>query len=613
MLTFFQAYIDVEKMAHRLHGSIPDYEGREFHPFHQEVQTAFEEVMRLAGQPLPTKKIIEPPKPVPKKVVKPIESSDDEGGQPKAEVKSMNQTMTDLYASSNSEKSKEKSEEITVIENGATKSSGDKWSTVPKAIDPAAEKKNKDKKKVNDLTKNATNPAKKRRVQEYVEQRQVEFRNSEKTFNDVGGLDDKLLEFVNIIQVLKFNPHSSQRSVLLHGPPGCGKTLLANAIAGELEWPMLELTATDIISGISGQAEANLRGVFEQATNCNQKCVVFIDEIETLAQKKENSSAARGMDNRIISELKSCISDLKNSQVLCLGATSNVENLDLNLRAMFYEVSIGIPNEMARLKILEKLTTTMKTDQLDLPALSRLTPSYVGRDFEALCFEASKAAFSRHIREKYVANHQDLSLRVKILKGGDDEKEDFSNVKIIMDDFKEAIKIIQPAAKREGFATVPDVTWSDVGALSQVRKEIEVRILDRVNNPEKAGAYNLQAPTGILLCGPPGCGKTLVAKAMANEAGINFISVKGPELLNMVILRIRITTYTLFKRLLLLLFVVIFISSMLEKVKEQCVKSFKEQKILPLASYFLTKSMLCVPKEVPDQTIVVQTELLHKC
>ena len=255
----------------------------------------------------------------------------------------------------------------------------------------------------------------------------------------------------------------------------------------------------------------------------------------------------------------------------------------------------------------------MKTDQLDLPALSRLTPSYVGRDFEALCFEASKAAFSRHIREKYVANHQDLSLRVKILKGGDDEKEDFSNVKIIMDDFKEAIKIIQPAAKREGFATVPDVTWSDVGALSQVRKEIEVRILDRVNNPEKAGAYNLQAPTGILLCGPPGCGKTLVAKAMANEAGINFISVKGPELLNMVILRIRITTYTLFKRLLLLLFVVIFISSMLEKVKEQCVKSFKEQKILPLASYFLTKSMLCVPKEVPDQTIVVQTELLHKC
>merc|ERR1712038_1746921 len=200
---------------------------------------------------------------------------------------------------------------------------------------------------------------------------------------------------------------------------------------------------------------------------------------------------------------------------------------------MFYEVSIGIPNETARLKILEKLTTTMKTDQLDLPALSRLTPSYVGRDFEALCFEASKAAFSRHIREKYVANHQDLSLRVKILKGGDDEKEDFSNVKIIMDDFKEAIKIIQPAAKREGFATVPDVTWSDVGALSQVCKEIEVRILDRVNNPEKAGAYNLQAPSGILLCGPPGCGKTLLAKAVANQAGINFISVKGPELLNM--------------------------------------------------------------------------------
>ena len=103
-----------------------------------------------------------------------------------------------------------------------------------------------------------------------------------------------------------------------------------------------------------------------------------------------------------------------------------------------------------------------------------------------------------------------------------------------MEDFLAAIKNIQPAAKREGFATVPDVTWEDVGAMNQVRREIEVRVLDRVNHPEKAEAYNLQAPTGILLCGPPGCGKTLVAKAMANQAGINFISVKGPELLNMV-------------------------------------------------------------------------------
>ena len=530
-------------MAHKLHESIPDYEDREFHVFHQQVQDAFEEIMRMAGQPMPHKVVEAPPPPPPKKVVKPIESSDDEGGEKsKTETKSMNQTMTDLYATSKPE-SREKSEDRTVNENGSSKPAvDDRWSTTLKPVE-TTEKKNKDvtkksTQKVIDLTKNnATIPAKKRKVQaEYVEQRQVEFRNSVKTFNDVGGLDDKLLEFVNIIQVLKFNPHSSQRSVLLHGPPGCGKTLLANAIAGELEWPMLELTATDIISGISGQAEANLRGVFEQATNCNQKCVVFIDEIETLAQKKDNSSAARGMDNRIISQLKSCISDLKDSQVLCLGATSNVENLDLNLRAMFYEVSIGIPNETARLKILEKLTAAMKTEQLDLPALSRLTPSYVGRDFEALCFEASKAAFSRHIREKYVADHQDLSLRVKILKG-DDEQNDFSNLNIIMDDFKEAIKIIQPAAKREGFATVPDVTWNDVGALNQVRKEIEVRILDRVNNPEKAGSYNLQAPTGILLCGPPGCGKTLVAKAMANEAGINFISVKGPELLNMVILK----------------------------------------------------------------------------
>ena len=157
------------------------------------------------------------------------------------------------------------------------------------------------------------------------------------------------------------------------------------------------------------------------------------------------------------------------------------------------------------------------------------------RDFDSLRFEAIKIAFRRTIAQELPNEANDLSFRTNLLsKWNDEQYANLTNVKIGMDDFIKATEKVQPIAKREGFASVPDVTWEDVGGLEEVRKEIETRILCRVQHPDKAKAYNLQAPTGILLCGPPGCGKTLVAKAMANQAGINFISVKGPELINMV-------------------------------------------------------------------------------
>jgi ribosome biogenesis ATPase len=141
-------------------------------------------------------------------------------------------------------------------------------------------------------------------------------------------------------------------------------------------------------------------------------------------------------------------------------------------------------------------------------------------------------AWKRVIDTK-AAKVNDLESRLMVLETCSDTL-DLNNLEVLMSDFEAGVKNIQPAAKREGFATVPDVTWDDVGALKDVRKQIELGVLARVNHPEKALAYHLEAPTGVLLCGPPGCGKTLVAKAVANQAGINFISVKGPELLNMV-------------------------------------------------------------------------------
>ena len=164
---------------------------------------------------------------------------------------------------------------------------------------------------------------------------------------------------------------------------------------------------------------------------------------------------------------------------------------------------------------------------VDFNQLARFTPSYVGRDFQDLCNEAEEMALERTI------NTSDTAQLIKVLETCENDEKFSGGLSIEMADFLKAIKKIQPAAKREGFATIPDVTWDDVGAMEEVRKQIELKVLARVNHPEAAKKFNLEHPTGVLLCGPPGCGKTLVAKAVANQAGINFISVKGPELLNM--------------------------------------------------------------------------------
>ena len=286
-----------------------------------------------------------------------------------------------------------------------------------------------------------------------------------------------------------------------------------------------------MISGVSGESEAKLRTLFDQAINAGHPCVLFMDEIEVIASKKDNN---RGMDNRIISQLKSCIDSLKTSQVLFISATNGLENLDLGLRSRFFEVAIGIPNEAARVKIIEIVAKAMEVklaNDIDFAKLARFTPSYVGRDFQDLCNEAEEKALERMI------NSEDTLELMKVLDTCEND-EKFGNLDVKMEDFLKALKKIQPAAKREGFATIPDVTWDDVGAMEEVRKQIELKVLARVNHPEAAKKFNLEHPTGVLLCGPPGCGKTLVAKAVANQAGINFISVKGPELLNMVSSRV---------------------------------------------------------------------------
>ncbi|NWH38564.1 NVL protein, partial [Chloropsis hardwickii] len=385
-------------------------------------------------------------------------------------------------------------------------------------------------------------------------------------FEDVGGNDETLKEICKMllhIQHPEVYTHLGvvpPRGFLLHGPPGCGKTLLAQAIAGELELPMLKVAATEIVSGVSGESEQKLRELFEQAVS-SAPCVLFIDEIDAITPKRE--VASKDMERRIVAQFLTCMDDLNNvaatTQVLVIGATNRPDSLDPALRRagrFDREICLGIPDEGAREKILRTLCRKLKLpESFEFRHLARLTPGYVGADLMALCREAAMGTVNRVLitSEKQGRRHthsggntaegspgigtdilDELQRLLDLLKEQAPlPEEQLQKLCIEMNDFIVALSSVQPSAKREGFVTIPDVTWADIGALEDVREELTMAILAPVRNPEQFKALGLTTPAGVLLAGPPGCGKTLLAKAVANESGLNFISVKGPELLNM--------------------------------------------------------------------------------
>ncbi|CAL8101890.1 unnamed protein product [Orchesella dallaii] len=414
-----------------------------------------------------------------------------------------------------------------------------------------------------------------------------DFAGSEKLVEEVCRLLMHL-KHPEIYQTLGVTP---PRGFLLHGPPGTGKTLLANAIAGELQMPMLKVAGTEMVSGISGESESNIRELFNQALSV-APCIIFIDEIDSVTPKRENVN--KEMERRIVAQLLSCIDDLTNkekgNQVVLIGATNRIEAIDTALRRagrFDREICLGIPDESSREKILAIICRELKLEkELQLHALARLTPGYVGADLQALVREAAVQAVNRKLVSNSIPSNENELVtapaepntnkmdvdeveevpRVELSNGeasknnsnqttAEPEKsaplmdsnnplrwikesspltsEDLQDLFVRMNDFELALKIVQPSSKREGFATVPDVTWDDIGALGKIRDELEVSILGPVKHAAAFKKLGLTTPAGVLLCGPPGCGKTLLAKAVANEAGINFISVKGPELLNM--------------------------------------------------------------------------------
>lgn len=376
---------------------------------------------------------------------------------------------------------------------------------------------------------------------------------------DLGGVDAVIEELNELVAMPMLYPETyiktgiqPPRGVLLHGPPGCGKTMIANAFAAEIGVSFIPLSAPSLVAGMSGESEKKIRDIFEEAKRM-APCLVFIDEIDVIMGKRE--SAQREMEKRIVAQMLTCMDDMAlektgGKPVIIIAATNRPDSIDPALRRagrFNKEINLGVPNELAREKILRALTQKLNLpEDFDYRSLAKLTPGFVGADLNDVVSVAGTEAMKRMMsvlkqRSESVMDIDLFSgpisaplrvLRSLVTHAGTSDSEPDGDFAITYSDFLAAIPKVQPSAKREGFATIPDTTWAHIGALHDVRDQLEMAIVEPIRRPESFARVGITAPTGVLLWGPPGCGKTLLAKAVANESKANFISIKGPELLN---------------------------------------------------------------------------------
>jgi ribosome biogenesis ATPase len=357
---------------------------------------------------------------------------------------------------------------------------------------------------------------------------------------DLAGMEDVLDQLDDLIgeplceseEWAQVSGNRAPVPVLIHGPSGCGKTTLINAIAADIGVAYIPISCPTIVGGVSGESEKNIQQHFDEAIQLAPS-ILFLDNIETIAGKLDGSS--KPMDGRILTVLGNGLDRVRSSvgrgagkYVVVVAATNSPDSLDPYFRRRFgREVNIGMPNDLAREIILRKLTRNIPVDdEVDFKALAKMTSGYVGSDLDAVVASAVTAP----LRERRPARLGAGRNRYERLRTGKPLQPVHHRIKLAH--FESAISMVQPAARREGFSTIPDTTWSDVGALSAIRSKLESSIIGPIRNPELYSDYGIRPAAGILLYGPPGCGKTLVAKAVANESRANFISIKGPELLN---------------------------------------------------------------------------------
>jgi len=348
------------------------------------------------------------------------------------------------------------------------------------------------------------------------------------TYEEVGGLRDKVKAMREIVELplkhpelfvrLGIEPHSG---ILLYGPPGCGKTLLAKVIASESEANMYPINGPEIMNKYYGETEAKLRDIFKEAKD-NSPSIIFIDEIDAIAPKREE--AYGDVEKRVVAQMLALMDGLNDrGNVIVLGATNRPDSIDPALRRpgrFDREFEISVPNEDDRLEILEIHTRDMPMNEnIELKDLSSELHGYTGADIKSLCREAALKSIRRYLPE--------IDLETEKIPS-----EVLQSMEIKLIDFYEAMHDVIPTAMREVYVERSKVWWQDVGGLDGVKRALTDNLVTAMKDPTKFTKMGIRPPKGALIYGPPGCGKTLLARALATETGANMILVKGPEILS---------------------------------------------------------------------------------
>jgi transitional endoplasmic reticulum ATPase len=348
------------------------------------------------------------------------------------------------------------------------------------------------------------------------------------TYEDIGGLHEEIRKTREMIELPLRHPELFQRlgieppkGVLLHGPPGCGKTLLARAVASESEANFFSINGPEIMSKFYGESEKRLRGIFEKAQK-NSPSIVFIDELDAIAPKRGEVTGE--VERRVVAQLLALMDGLEaRGNIIVIGASNRVNAIDPALRRpgrFDREIEIGVPDKKGRFEILQIHTRGMPLSKdVDLKRLSEITHGYSGADISALGREAAMKALRRYLPE---INVEEEHIPPTILE----------KMEVNYTDFTTAYREITPTAMREVFLEIPTVHWEDVGGLDEIKQSLKEAIEWPIKNPEIFTSMGIEPPKGILLFGPPGCGKTLLARTIASESEANFISIKGPEILS---------------------------------------------------------------------------------
>jgi transitional endoplasmic reticulum ATPase len=348
------------------------------------------------------------------------------------------------------------------------------------------------------------------------------------SYEDIGGIGEQLQKVREMIELPLKHPIlfrrlgiDPPRGVLLHGPPGTGKTLIAKAVASETKAHFTSINGPEIISKYYGESEKQLREIFDEAA-ANAPAIIFIDELDSIAPKREDVTGE--VERRVVAQLLTLLDGMGGREnVVVIGATNRRDAIDQALRRpgrFDRELEIGVPDKNGRGEILGIHTRDMPiSDDFNIEWLLENTYGFVGADISALVRESAMKALRRYLPEIDLDEEQ---IPPEVIE----------KMEVRMSDFQEAVKEIEPSALREIYIEVPEVTWDEVGGLEDIKERLKESIEWPLTMPEKFVHFGISPPRGIMLFGAPGTGKTLIAKAIANEAKANFITIKGPELIS---------------------------------------------------------------------------------